>query len=155
MAPFLRKASNTATASAAPSTGSVPAPNSSINTSVLSSASRSTETILVICAEKVESDCSMLCSSPMSASTLPNTATRELSAAGIYSPQAAIKVNNPSVLIETVLPPVLGPVITSESKSVPKRISTGTTFCIGISGWRAFFSSISPNAFKIGLLAFI
>ncbi len=154
-APLRRNASNTATASAAPSTGSVPAPNSSIKISVRSSASRSIETIFVMCAENVDSDCSILCSSPMSASTFPNTDTRELSDAGIYNPHAAISVKSPSVLIDTVLPPVFGPVITSESKSVPKRISIGTAVFIFKSGCRAFFSSISPIAFKTGLLAFI
>ena len=57
-------------ASAAPSVGSVPAPSSSNSASELGR-DRYPEcaTMLVMCEENVESDCSMDCSSPMSANT--------------------------------------------------------------------------------------
>ena len=59
----------TAMASAAPSTGSVPAPSSSKRIRQCSSASSKICTMFFICAEKVDKLCSMLCSSPMSANT--------------------------------------------------------------------------------------
>ncbi len=58
---------------------------------------------------KVESDCSMLCSSPMSTSMRSKTATLLSSAAGIIIPHIVISVKSPSVLRLTVFPPVLGP----------------------------------------------
>ena len=60
--------------------------------------------------ENVESDCSMLCSSPISTSTCRNTATSLSSPAGIISPHMAIRHKSPVVFSDTVLPPVLGPV---------------------------------------------
>ena len=65
----------------------------------------------VMCDEKVERLCSMLCSSPMSARTCSNTDSFEPSSAGIAMPACAISVSRPVVFSETVLPPVFGPVI--------------------------------------------
>ena len=76
----------------------------------------------------------MLCSSPISTRILLNTETLDLSATGIRSPHIVIKVKRPSVLSDTVLPPVLGPVITSVSYSSPSAISVATTFLGSISG---------------------
>ena len=73
----------TATARAAPSVGSVPAPSSSNRHRELESASFRIETMFVIWAEKVLRLCSMLCSSPMSANTLSKTASSEPSKAGM------------------------------------------------------------------------
>ena len=84
--------------------------------------------------EKVESDCSMLCSSPISAKTRSKTESSLLSPAGIMSPHIAMSENRPSVLIETVFPPVFGPVMMSESKSVPSLMSVATTFFGSMSG---------------------
>ena len=67
--------------------------------------------MLLMCDEKVERFCSILCSSPISANTSSNTANFEPSAAGMCSPAWPIRVNNPKVLRDTVLPPVLGPVM--------------------------------------------
>ena len=97
----------------------------------------------------------MLCSSPMSASTVPNTESSLLSLAGIIRPHIAIRVRSPSVFKDTVLPPVFGPVITSVSNAIPSSISVGTTFCGSISGWRASLSFIFPLSFNTGVLAFI
>ena len=126
-----------------------------MRTRLLSPAVLSISTIFVIWDENVESDCSILCSSPISARTLSKTDTRLLSETGSISPHSAIKVNKPIVLIETVLPPVFAPVITRESKSIPNEISTGTTDFASIKGWRAFFKSISPSLLRTGRLAFI
>ncbi len=61
----------------------------------------------------VDSDCSMLCSSPMSAKTASNTGTRLPRSAGTGSPACAISESSPAVFSATVLPPVFGPVISS------------------------------------------
>ena len=58
---------NIAMASAAPSVGSVPAPSSSKMQRASWSACFNMEMVFVICAEKVDRLCSMLCSSPISA----------------------------------------------------------------------------------------
>ena len=102
-------------ASAAPSVGSVPAPSSSKSTRVLSPHSSNMRTMLVMCEENVDRFCSILCSSPMSASTPENTGTALSPAAGMCSPQAAMTHISPMVLSVTVLPPVLGPVMTRVS----------------------------------------
>ena len=154
-APFKRRFSSIATARAAPSTGSVPAPSSSISTRLSLSAVFKISEIFVMCEENVESDCSMLCSSPISASTFLNTEILLLSETGSISPHSAISVSRPIVFIETVLPPVLAPVITRESKSVPSDMSTGTTVFGSIKGCRAFLRSISPPELSSGRLAFI
>ena len=65
----------------------------------------------VMCDEKVERLCSMLCSSPMSAKICSKTASFDPSAAGIAMPAWAINVSRPVVFSDTVLPPVFGPVI--------------------------------------------
>ena len=63
--------------------------------------------------ENVERHWAMDCSSPMSANTSPNTGSREPASAGTWSPAWCISASRPSVRSATVLPPVLGPVITS------------------------------------------
>ena len=144
-----------AVARAAPSVGSVPAPSSSRSTRLLLSHTLNISIMLVIWAENVESDCSMLCSSPMSTSTRPNTDISLSSAAGIIIPHMAIRVRSPMVFSVTVLPPVLGPVMTRVSKSLPSLISVATTFLGSIRGCRAFFRSIFPLSLSTGSLAFI
>ena len=81
-----------------------------------------------MCAENVDKDCSMLCSSPMSEKTPSNIEIEDVFA-GINKPDAAIKTNKPTIFSVTVLPPVFGPVI----KSIlfvffPTSRDTGTTF---------------------------
>ena len=100
-------------ASADPSVGSVPAPISSSSTSVPGPAAATKRTTLRRWLEKVESDWAMLCSSPMSAITRRKTGSRAPSAAGTRRPAWCISASRPSVLSETVLPPVFGPVTTS------------------------------------------
>ncbi len=73
-------------AKAAPSEGSVPAPNSSIKTKVLLSAWAKILTILVIWEEKVLRDCSILCSSPISAKIFVKIPIVLPISAGIWRP---------------------------------------------------------------------
>ena len=80
-----------------------------------------------MCDEKVLSDCSMLCSSPISANTCGKTLTSEPSSAGMCRPARAISVSRPMVFNVTVFPPVFGPVITSVVNSSPSQTSMGTT----------------------------
>ena len=142
-------------ASAAPSTGSVPAPSSSMSTSERSSAESSMPTIFFIWLEKVERDCSMLCSSPISANTLSNTANSVPTFAGTNMPDCAIRVKRPIVFSVTVLPPVFGPVMMSVVKSEPRRTSIGTILKLGMSGCLPLTIFILPSAFSFGRTAFI
>ena len=121
-------------AKAAPSTGSVPEPNSSISTRLSESASSMMETMLVMCAEKVDRLCSILCSSPMSTNTFLYTEMLLFSATGSIRPHIAIRVSRPIVFKVTVLPPVFGPVMTRVLKSLPRLTSIGTTFSGSING---------------------
>ncbi len=100
-------------ARAEPSVGSVPAPTSSSSTRVPGPAASTKRTTLRRWLEKVESDCAMLCSSPMSAITRPKTGSRAPPAAGTRRPAWCMSDSRPSVLSDTVLPPVFGPVTTS------------------------------------------
>ena len=53
---------------------------------------------------------------------------------GTNIPEQAINKINPTVFRVTVFPPVLGPVITKEVKSLPIDISIGTTVSLAIKG---------------------
>ena len=97
----------------------------------------------------------MLWSSPMSANTSLNIAILLLSATGIMRPDAAMSDRSPIVFIDTVLPPVFGPVMTSVSKSSPRRMSVATTVFGSISGCLAPLMSIMPSSLRIGSDAFI
>ena len=112
-------------------------------------------TIFFMCDEKVDRLCSILCSSPISAYTLAKTPRTDLSPAGMCSPAWPIRVSRPTVLSETVLPPVLGPVTTSRSKSSPSLISIGTTLSLGSSGCLALRILIILSLLKIGIEAFM
>ena len=125
-------------ASAAPSVGSVPAPSSSTSTRVPSAEFLTISTMLRMWELNVDRLCSMLCSSPMSAKMFSNTGTLLFSAAGMKSPACAIRHSSPTVLSVTVLPPVLGPVMTSVSQDWPISTSMGTTFFLSMSGCLAF-----------------
>ena len=109
-----------AIARAAPSTGSVPAPNSSNITKESQVTSFNIETVFVICDENVDKLCSILCSSPISANILSYTHILVPKSAGICRPLCVISANRPTVFIVTVLPPVFGPVMTNVSKSLPR-----------------------------------
>ena len=92
-----------------------------------------------MCEENVDSDCSIDCSSPISAKTLSKAATDELLSHGMFNPDFAISVISPTVFKLTVLPPVFGPVIISDVYSSPSSSVVGTTLSFGINGCLAFF----------------
>ena len=129
------------TASAAPSTGSVPLPISSISTRLRSSARLSIFTTFTMCEEKVDRLCSMLCSSPISTYIPPKTPISEPSPAGIISPHMVMRVSSPTVFMETVLPPVFGPVMIRHWFAPPISTDIGTTEFWSISGCRAWCRS--------------
>ena len=126
-----------AAARAAPSTGSVPAPSSSKRIRELSSASFKMPTMFTMWEEKVDRDWAMDCSSPMSASTCSTTRTVQSAPAGMCRPHWAMRVSRPMVLRVTVLPPVLGPVMTRVSNRSPSSRSLGTAFLGSSRGCRA------------------
>ena len=92
---------------------------------------------------------------PMSAKMSSKTASSVPYSAGICKPDCAISVNRPVVFSVTVLPPVFGPVIISVVKSLPSRISSGTTFCGSISGWRPRTMFSRPSRLILGMHPFI
>ena len=142
-------------ASAAPSTGSVPAQISSNNTSDLSSAFSRIRIMFVIWEENVLRLCSILCSSPISAKISVNNASSDPSSAGICRPDNPISSNNPTVFKETVLPPVFGPVTISWSNVSPRWISIGTTFLASNNGCLPHFILIIPLSLNTGSQPFI
>ena len=140
-----------ATASAAPSSGSVDEPNSSSSTREDESASCEMRSRLVMWAEKVERFCSIDCASPISARNASKRG-KTASAAGTGIPAWAIMPSSPVVLSATVLPPVLGPLMMScRCSSLSARVSGTTAPCcarkrFSSKGWRACFSSSSGAA---------
>ena len=70
-------------------------------------------------------------------------------------PAWAISDNRPTVLSVTVLPPVLGPVITSVVKSEPSHRFEGTTLSGSISGCRARIRLTRPSSLSLGGTAFM
>ncbi len=115
-----------AVANAPPSAGSVPVPTSSSSTSAGTCNDRSIAAMLVMCAEKVLRLAEIDCSSPMSAKSVRNTGNVDPGAAGMCRPAWAISASNPAVLSATVLPPVLGPVISRTRAGGASTMSTGT-----------------------------
>ena len=84
----------------------------------------------MICQPNVLRLAAMDCSSPMSANTDLNTGTLESGSAGTCRPACAISASRPAVLSATVLPPVLGPVMSSVVYGGTSLMSTG----VGASG---------------------
>ena len=81
-----------------------------------------------MCAENVDRLWPIDCSSPMSASTASNRSTRAPAAAGTWSPARTNSTASAAAFIATVLPPALGPEITSTDSSPPSRMSFGTAW---------------------------
>ncbi len=123
---FSLSQSRIAIPSAAPSSGSVPAPSSSSRTRESDPTLSSISVTCFTWALKVDRLCSMLCSSPISAKSSPITPRTDPSAAGIGNPIHPRIAHTPAVLRATVLPPVLGPVITSILYLSPHPMSMGT-----------------------------
>ncbi len=125
-------------ASAPPSTGSVPLPISSISTSDSKSALSSVSRRFLRCAEKVESEASMDCSSPMSACTPRKTGSFVPGPTGGTTPLWVRREMRPIAFRSTVFPPVLGPEMRSVRSPCSIRRSKGTTASSRArrSGWR-------------------
>ena len=86
LAPLLFKCSIIAIAKLEPSLGSVPLPSSSSKTSELKVILDKISTIFFIWLEKVDKDCSMDCSSPISAKISSNAPKIESSLVGTIIP---------------------------------------------------------------------
>ncbi len=112
---------------APPICGSVPPPNSSINSSVLSLLLRIICFMFVRWLEYVLRSFSMLCSSPMSIIMLSNMPTRERSPKGTGSPHCIMYCSRPTVFRQTDLPPAFGPDIIRMNRSRVSIMSSGTT----------------------------
>ena len=87
-----------------------------------------------MCEENVESDCSRLCSSPMSASTSSKTGSCDPWCAGMCRPDCAMIASSPTVFRATVFPPVFGPVTTRIWNRRPRWTSIGMTVLGSSSG---------------------
>ena len=87
-----------ARARAEPSAGSVLVPSSSRSTRLFPVACAIMRTMLPMCQLKVESVCSMLCSSPMSAKTPSKSGSWLSVAAGMGRPACAIRLKKPDGL---------------------------------------------------------
>ena len=148
-----RRCSRIAMARLAPSWGSVPAPSSSTKTRLLLSAASKISTMWVMWLENVDKLCSIDCSSPMSAKISWKMATRLPLSAKIGRPDWAISCASPRVLSMTVLPPVLGPVMTMavRSSSNLKSLATGLIK----SGWRTLSSWSVWLSLIFGITAFL
>ena len=90
--------------------------------------------MLFTCPENDDKFCSILCSSPISASTLSKKPISVFSFTGIGIPDSAINVNSPATFKVTVFPPVLGPVINIIFSLLPSSKFIGTTSSFGIKG---------------------
>ena len=113
-------------ASAEPSSGSVLVPSSSRSTRESGPACRRILMTLRMWEPKVETESAMLCWSPMSAKTPPNTGSALPSSATTCRPDWCMSAASPTVFIATVLPPVFGPVTTSADQSGPTLTVSGT-----------------------------
>ncbi len=108
--------------------------------------------MLVMWEEKVDRFCSMDCSSPMSDLIFSNTPTVVREEAGRGMPHWARAQNRPMVFRVTVLPPVLGPVMTTTRLGVPREMVMGTARAPR-RGWRASTSSTRPSEARRGRVA--
>ena len=136
-----------ALARADPSSGSVLEPSSSSSTSEDGVATPRMSTTLRMWELKVETDSSMLCWSPTSAYTPSNTGRELPSPAGRCSPDWCISARSPRVFIATVLPPVLGPVMSSVVHPGPMLRATGTASgpsrgCLALNRRTSFGASV-------------
>ena len=114
---------------------------------------RSTSSTFLICAEKVERFSAMSCPSPISQRY---ALLMQISAASqvTCSPHCAIMQFNMTVLIATVFPPVLGPVMTIPCTSPsPTANCRGTLTALSISGCLAFFRTILRSVLTAGSVA--
>ena len=66
-----------------------------------------------------------------------------------------MRVKSPTVFRDTVLPPVLGPVMTNRSKSWPRLMSMGTTFFLFNKGCRPLRMLMYLSSLNKGSVAFM
>ena len=125
---------------ALPSCGSVPLPSSSSRTRLFESACLQAAAIFFMCAEKVERDWSIDCSSPMSAKIELNTGRRLPSPQGTAKPLWFNMASRANVFIATVLPPVFAPVMIKTRLPLKNSIVIGTASAPR-RGWRALISA--------------
>ena len=111
-----------------------------------------------MCAEKVERSAAMDCSSPISTRTRSKSGnTARCAVTGIAD--CADKAASPVVFSATVLPPVFGPLITSNFSAPPKVSDIGTMArcsrrnLSSSTGWRAASSERSPACANSGIAA--
>ena len=152
-APKDKTRSEMLTASAAPSPGSVPAPNSSNKTNDLFVILSRISIMFLMCPENVERLCSMLCSSPISEYT-PSKIAMSADFAGIYIPLIANRTDSPTNFKVTVLPPVFGPVIRSILSLLSSDNDTGTTLSLSMRGCLPLLILITPLVLTLGFTAF-
>ena len=123
--PTPARRSSSAAPIALPSAGLVPVPTSSMSTSAPGVAASRIARCFARRALNVESDSIRSCASPMSTRTSSNQGKSAVSA-GTNKPARAISADNPTAFIAAVLPPVFGPVITTERAERGTKTSTGT-----------------------------
>jgi len=129
----------------APSGGSGPAPSASRSTRLCPSAGPKIVAMREMCELNVLSDCSRLCSSPMSAQTSPTTPISEPGSAGMCRPASAISVSKPTVFNATVLPPVLGPASPSRARLWSRAGGSATTASPSTRAWSVASSPTSSS----------
>ena len=158
-APLLSSSARIASAIAPPAAGSVPEPNSSISTRVLSSALASMSFIFMRNELYVLRSFSSDWSSPMSTMMRSKTIISEVSEVGMSIPHWNMYWSSPTVLRHTDLPPALGPEMRrmcfcSERVAVSGTISFLSFFrARSSSGCLAFLRFISPFSEIIGMPA--
>ena len=111
---------------APPISGSVPEPNSSMTTNVLSVEFFTKNFIFCKCDEYVDKSFSIFCPSPISRKIESNMPVSLLSATGIGRPHCNIYCSKHTVLIHTDLPPAFAPDITIIRSRSLSLISRGT-----------------------------
>ena len=134
---------------APPILGSVPLPISSISTIVFASPSFAIVFILVKWLLYVDSEFSMLCSSPMSTITSLNIRVTLPFSTGTIMPHCVSHCSSPTVFRHTLFPPAFGPEISNTCLSSLIRKFIGTTVPIFSSnnGCRASLKSITAAVF--------
>mmetsp|Transcript_94515 Transcript_94515/g.291385 ORF Transcript_94515/g.291385 Transcript_94515/m.291385 type:complete len:487 (+) Transcript_94515:326-1786(+) len=154
-APVSSSASRIALASAAPCIGSVPVPASSTRMRARLPAPLAHPRIILDatrCAEYVDKSSTMVCMSPISASTTSKKSIRADSPAGTGMPHRTSRASRPTVLSTTVFPPALGPLRTTPCSQPPSSRRLPTTRVPprrsrqGFRAWRVMITPSSPTS---------
>ena len=145
-------------ASAAPSVGSVPAPNSSNRHKEFSSAFCKIETIVVMWEEKVLKDCSILCSSPISAKILSKTLLKGKPSSFILELPPYRKPQLSKILVRSLIDRTLFVLLRAIYIAIPAGVLIWSFANIYIGGSSILFyiaSFLEPFASLIGLDGYI